>query len=122
MASIQELRGQLKQKKTAEYEGIVGWLRIFTITTLLVGIIFFSIEQITGIKIFDALSGKKSSPSAHGIIFTVILGILFLLYRIFSDCNYSFACFLLGGWSGMQEQTVDKFRYEKMSKDLRRNT
>ena len=108
----------IKRQEQLEAKG--GWYRIMLIFLVVIIVIFMAIQNALGIRVFDALmSGDTTNAGMAGsaIIIVVILGALYAFYTLLKKCDFSFACFLLGGEAGLMEQPVDQMRSQKYKKD-----
>jgi hypothetical protein len=109
----------IKRQEQIEAKG--GWYRIMLIFLVVIIVLFMAIQNALGINVFDALmSGNTTNAGMAGsaIIILVILGALYAFYTLLKKCDFSFACFLLGGEAGLMEQPVDQMRSQKYKKDM----
>lgn len=109
----------LEMRRREKVEASAGWMRIAAVLTVGILVLFYAMQKAFGTGAFDLVSGKGGSESnaAYMIVVFTILLVLAALYQLLRKCEFSFACFFLGGESGLMEQPIDNIRAEKAKMD-----
>lgn len=112
----------MDRKRREQDEAIGGWLRIMLFLGILILVLFFALQQAFGIPVFDYITGENvddnnKSTAAFFIVGGTVLTVLGALYVLLQRCDFSFACFLLGGDGGQAEQPVEQMKREKRLRD-----
>jgi hypothetical protein len=110
---------QLKRQEQREAKG--GWLKIMIFVLVGIVILFYAIQQVTGLPTFDVFTASETNQNISGATYTIVFGVFAIvigaLYTLLKRCDFSFACFLLGGEAGLTEQPVEEARYRKYARD-----
>ena len=88
-----------------------GWSKILMLGIVGLFALAFAFQMATGVPVFDALSGSGAdSGFGYAIVSIVFLVVIYMLYVLWKDCDFEFACFLTGGNAGQKKKTMSFLR------------
>lgn len=99
-----------EEKYQEQREALGGWVRAGLIFAVLITLLYIGIQNALGIPLFDRITGKaeaKNNTAANVIVGLTLVFVLGFLFFHLRRCDYSLACFLLGGIGGRVEQPVN---------------
>lgn len=112
----------LREKHKEQRQAKGGWAIIGGLYLAAMLVLMYAIEAAFDIPTFAFVSGdfRRESWLASTIVGGVLLATMYAVYLLWARCNYSFACFLIGGEGGALENPVELLREQQRRQQMQK--